>query len=186
MHNFDHRTGQQSASFCSCLSQLHRQCHSSTRSLSAHNIISSPSHTATSLGRPVAPQYSFPFPLCSSVTHVSAKLSTRGCVTSAEGFLQLLGEELMHFRVRRIGQKPQLFYDRISSFLALPLLLFGVLPDIVLSFHSFFLYRCSSFFFASFVSVSPSERNRRLFPRPSSIFNPQMAPPFTLGHSVVC
>ena len=99
-------------------------------------------------------------------------MSMRGCVESANGFMQLPREELMHFRVRRSGscQNPQLFYARISV-----LSLFLRSPDIVLSFHSLSLL-CSSFFFASFVSISPSERNQRLFPRPSSIFNPQMAP----------
>ena len=95
-------------------------------------------------------------------------MSMRGCVESANGFMQLPREELMHFRVRRSGscQNPQLFYARISSFLSF----FAVRILFALS------ILCSSFFFASFVSVSPSERNQRLFPRPSSIFNPQMAP----------
>ena len=47
-------------------------------------------------------------------------MSMRGCVESANGFMQLPREELMHFRVRRSGscQNPQLFYARISSFLS--------------------------------------------------------------------
>ena len=100
-------------------------------------------------------------------------MSMRGCVESANGFMQLPREELMHFRVRRSGscQNPQLFYARISSFLSF----FAVRILFSLSILSLSLL-CSSFFFASFVSISPSERNQRLFPRPSSIFNPQMAP----------
>ena len=96
-------------------------------------------------------------------------MSVRGCVESANGFMQL--PRGIHFRVRRSGscQNPQLFYARISSFLSF----FAVRILFSLSILSLL---CSSFFFASFVSISPSERNQRLFPRPSSIFNPQMAP----------
>ena len=100
-------------------------------------------------------------------------MSMRGCVESANGFMQLPGEELMHFRVRRSGscQNPQLFYARISSFLSFfaVRILFSLS---ILSLSSAAL----SFLLLSSPSRRASERNQRLFPRPSSIFNPQMAP----------
>ena len=109
-------------------------------------------------------------------------MSMRGCVESANGFMQLPREELMHFRVRRSGscQNPQLFYARISSFL------------------SFFTVRI--LFSLSILSLSPLQLFLFCFFRlhlaerakpaliSSSLLNLQSSngSPFTLGHSVVC